>query len=163
MRVAVLDPLRQKHGFRLKEIRRTGVTASGHAVATRLGWAKQDWVESIAMAVRLLGHRRFLSEVRAQRPWNGTVLEALVRVSAGLESRALILWSGGVYQLVKLLAADDRTRKEAVQYSQKVFRNLLFLEEIVAAEEPEDDARAELKTFAGHLMWQPLLDSALGG
>ena len=152
MRLAILEPLRKDHGWRLKLQSSSGETAATHALKTRLAWARQDWAVCIAAAARVLSRGHFLSSVsvNARNPWNARVPESLVRVNAGLQARAFALWSGGVYQLVRLLDPIDLAVVSV--WAKEVYRNLFFLDEICAAGGPS--ATPALVAFQKQLMWQ---------
>ena len=73
-----------------------------------------------------------------------------MRVNAGLQARAFALWSGGVYQLAKLLAPDAESQTEAAMYASQVYRNLIFLEDITSGNVP--GSTPALKAFHWQLM-----------
>lgn len=108
MRLQIMRPLREDHGFRLHEQGQADA-APAHALSTRLAWARGSWLLPAAAAATLLQKGSFLRSVSVTTdPWSARALEALVRCNVGLQGRAFALWSGGVYRLVQLASPDAR-------------------------------------------------------
>ena len=148
MRVAILDPLRKSHGFRLKQENTEGRTAAAHALKTRLGWARRDWEDAVGASVRLLMRPQFLRSTGAQNPRQAQILEGLVRPTGGIQARAFSIWSGGVYRMVQL--TDPALRRATIVWARVVYRNLLFLEEMCSAGHADES----LQALRQQLIWQ---------
>ena len=58
-------------------------------------------------------------------------LESISRVFWGLHARSLILWSGGVYNQVKLCASDPRLRAQVVRRASLLWPRILILENML--------------------------------
>ena len=76
-------------------------------------------------------------------------MESMSRVFWGLHARSLILWSGGVYNLVKLCASDPRLRAQAVGRACLLWPRILILENMLV----EGDVDPEVVDFEAGYLW----------
>ena len=77
-------------------------------------------------------------------------LESISRVFWGLHARSLILWTGGVYNQVKLCSDDDRVRAQAVRRASLLWPRILILENMLVDEGCVDP---EVFTFNDGFLW----------
>ena len=77
-------------------------------------------------------------------------LESISRVFWGLHARSLILWTGGVYNQVKLCARDPRVRAQAVRRASLLWPRILILENMLVA---GGDVDPEVIVFNDGFLW----------
>ena len=75
--------------------------------------------------------------------------ESICRVFWGLHARSLVLWSGGVYNQVKLCASDPRVRAQAVRRASLLWPRILILENMLVA----GDVDPEVIAFNDGFLW----------
>lgn len=75
--------------------------------------------------------------------------ETMSRTFCGLTARALCLWQGGVYNMVKLLSEDPALQQEAIQRAQLLFPRILALEELMSS----GQCPVGVKLFADRFLW----------
>jgi len=76
--------------------------------------------------------------------------ESISRVFWGLHARSLILWSGGVYNLVKLCSSAQRVRAQAVRRASLLWPRILILENMLVDEGGIDP---EVIAFNDGFLW----------
>ena len=75
-------------------------------------------------------------------------MESMSRVFWGLHARSLILWSGGIYNHVKL-CASERLRAQAVQRASLLWPRILILENMLV----EEGIDPEVIAFHDGFLW----------
>lgn len=75
--------------------------------------------------------------------------ETMSRTFCGLTARALCLWQGGVYNMVKLLSTDPVMQQEAVLRAQRLFPRILALEALLSS----GDCPAGVRVFSDRYLW----------
>jgi len=80
----------------------------------------------------------------------------IIRCFIGLQARSMSIWSGGVYASVRLTSPDRDERGQAAARAANIWRNILLLEEIVAALAfvGEEETHASLTAFAQTCIWK---------
>jgi hypothetical protein len=161
LKVLVVKALRAYHGRRIKRDR-GGESAVETALRQRLAWGRGDWIQILNPAVGLLrGQQRLfhLAAFQQDPAASGTdaflveTLEALVRVFIGLVARNMFLWKGSYWSLVLLLSDQEEERDQAADQAVHLWRNTLFLEEIVSQPGQVDDF---LKDLAQQCIWKDI-------
>ncbi len=132
----------------------------------RIGWACHSWVLPMNEVDRFFfGQSHFLREWHIIRPTRAAAavpgeseiidqfllgtMDTLARVFWGLHARGMCLWSGGVYNLVKLCSPSAACRQEAINRAAHLFRRLLALEQVMA----EGNMTPELLAFESQSLW----------
>ncbi len=130
----------------------------------RIGWACHSWVLPMNEVARFFfGQSHFLREWHIIRGTPAaaagesqiidqfllSTTETLSRVFWGLHARGMCLWSGGVYNLVKLCSPSTACRQEAIDRAAHLFPRLLALEQVMA----KGNMTPELLAFESHFLW----------
>ena len=63
----------------------------------------------------------------------------MARAFWGLHARGLSLWLGGVYGMVKLCSVVPQQRDESISRGSALWKRLVVLEEMVAADQPDPE------------------------
>ena len=139
----ILQCYRESHGQRIK-LDHSGQTSIELSFDIRLRWACGEWTVIVQEVANNFANKALLQAWGILRPGDaaGQVadvvddfllcsLESISRVFCGLHARSLILWTGGVYNQVKLCADDDRVRAQAVRRASLLWPRILIQENML--------------------------------
>ena len=154
----ILQCYRESHGQRIK-LDHSGQTSIELSLDIRLRWACGEWTVIMQEVANNFGNKALLQAWKILPPGDAAdpapddfllcSLESISRVFWGLHARSLILWTGGVYNQVKLCSDDDRVRAQAVRRASLLWPRILILENMLVA----GDVDPEVIAFNDGFLW----------
>ena len=156
----ILQCYRESHGQRIK-LDHSGQTSIELSFDIRLRWACGEWTVIMQEVANNFANKALLQAWEILCPGDAPVadvvddfllcsLESISRVFWGLHARSLILWTGGVYNQVKLCSDDPSVRAQAVRRASLLWPRILILENMLVDEGCVDP---EVFAFNDGFLW----------
>ena len=152
----MLEVYRASHALRIKSDH-SGQTCIELSFDIRLRWACGEWTVIMQEVANNFADKALLRAWNILSPGDAVdefllcSMESISRVFWGLHARSLILWTGGVYNQVKLCASDPRVRAQAVRRASLLWPRILILENMLVDAGGVDP---EVIDFNDGFLWQ---------